>query len=114
MGGQGNSNPRYIKIEVEIKIKAITKEIIRIGIGQTTDQTEGMEDSLGKTMVDADMSKVIEEIISKNGIDRIVEESIGIILIEMIAIIGVGIGPGKDQFQEIMVVTELGEQVIVD
>ena len=49
MEEQGNLNPKYIKTEVEAKIEAITKEIIRIGIGQITDQTVGIEDSSGKT-----------------------------------------------------------------
>ena len=114
MEGQDNSNPRYIKIGVKVKIEAITKEIIRIGTGQAIDQTAGMEDNLGKTEVDVDMSKVTEEIISEATVDRIVEESIGIILIEMIATIEVGIGTGTDHFQEIMAVRELGIQATVD
>ena len=80
MEGQGNSNPRYIKTEVEVKIEVITKEIIRIGIGQTTVQTVEMEDSLGKTEVGTDMSKFVEEIISGYTVDKILEESIGIII----------------------------------
>ena len=59
MEGQDNFNPRYIKAEVEVRIEVITKEIIRIGIGQTIDQTVGIEDSSGKTEVDTDLSKVM-------------------------------------------------------
>ena len=43
MEGQDNFRPRYIKAEAEVRIEAIAKEIIRIGIGQTTDQTVGIE-----------------------------------------------------------------------
>ena len=118
MEGQDNINPRYIKAEVEVRIKAIPREIIRIGIGQTTDQTVGIEDSSGKIDVGTDLSKVMEEIISKitpeDTVDKIAEESIGIIVIEMIATTEVGIGLEQDHFQKIMAVTELGVQAIVD
>ena len=118
MGGQDNSNPRYIKAEVEIRTEAIAKEIIKIGIGQTADQIVEIEDSSGKTEVDIDLSRVIEEvvfeIIPEDTVDKIVEESIGIIVIEMMATTEAGIGLKKDHFQEIMVVTELEVQTIVD
>ena len=111
-------NSRYIKAKIEVRIEAIVKEIIRIGIGQTTDQTVGIEDSSGKIEVDTDLSKVIEEvvfeIIPEDTVDQIVEESIGIIVIEMMATTEAGIGLEKDHFQEIMVVTELEVQTIVD
>ena len=97
---------------------AIIKEIIRIGIGQITDQTVGIEDSSGRTEVDTDLSKVTEEIISEIitevTVDKIAEENIGIMILERIATTEVGIGLEKDHFQEIMVVTELGVQAIVD
>ena len=118
MEEQDNLYPRYIKTKVEVKIGAMAKEIFKIGIGQTTDQTVGIEDSSGKIKVDTDSSKVIEEInfriIPEDTVDRITEESIGIIMIEMIAITEVGIGLEKDHFQEIMVLTELGVQAKVD
>ena len=64
------------------------------------------------------MSKVIEKIISEiipeDTVDKIAEESIGIIATEMITMTKVGIGLEKDHTQEIMVVTELGIQAIVD
>ena len=64
------------------------------------------------------MSKVTEEIISEIipevTVDKIAEESIGIIIIEMIATTKVGIGLEKDHSQRIMVVTKLGVQAIVD
>ena len=63
-------------------------------------------------------SKIIEEIISEiipeDTVDKITEESVGIIIIEMIAITEVGIGQEKYHFWEIMVATELGVQAIVD
>ena len=100
--GQDSLNPRYIKAEVEVRIEAITKEIIRIGIGQTTDQTVGIEDSSGKTEVDTDSSKVIEEVVSEiipqATVDKIVEESIGIIVVEMMATTEAGIGLEKEYF----------------
>ena len=118
MEEQGNLNPKYFKIEVEVKVGAITKEIIRIGIGQTIDQTVGIEDCSCKKEVDIDLSKVIEEIISEiipeDTVDKTAEESMGIIVIEMATMTEVGIGLGKDHSQEIMAVTELGVQAIVD
>ena len=74
MEGQDNLNPRYIKVEVEVRIEAIATEIIKIGIGQTTDKIVGIEDSSGKTEVDADLSKVIEvgsEIIPEDTVGKI-------------------------------------------
>ena len=119
MEGQDNLNPRYIKAEVEVRMEAIVKEIIRIVMGQTTDQTVGIEDSSGKTGVDTDLSKVIEEVVSEiipeDTVDKTVEDSIRIIIItEMMATIEAGIVLEGDHFQGIMVVTELGVQVIVD
>ena len=64
------------------------------------------------------MSRVIEEvvfgIILEDTIDKTVGESIEIIIIEIVVIIETGIGLDRDHFQEIMVVIELGVQVIVD
>ena len=99
-------------------MEAKVKEIIRIGIGQTTDQTVGIEDSSGKTEVDTDLGKVIDEVVSKiipeDTVDKSVEESIGIIITEMMATTETGIVLERDHFQGIIVVTELGVQVIVD
>ena len=87
-------------------------------MGQITDQTVGVEDSSGKTEVDTDFSKVTEEIILEIIleviVDKIAEESIGIIIKEMIATTDGGIGLEKDHFQEIMVVKELEVQAIVE
>ena len=64
------------------------------------------------------MSEVIEgvvsKIISENTVDRIVEESIGVIVIGMMVTTEVGTGLGRDHFQEIMVIIELEVQTIVD
>ena len=64
------------------------------------------------------MSKAIEEIVSETTpegrVDKIAEENIGIIVIEMMAITEAGTGLQKDHFQEIIAVTELGVQTIVD
>ena len=117
MDRQGNLNLRYIKAEVEVRIEAIVKEIIRIGIGQTTDRTVGIKDSSGKTEVDTDLSKVIEEVVSEiipeDTGDKIIEESIGIIVTEMMATTEAGIGLKKNYFLEIMAATELKVQTIV-
>ena len=105
MGGQDNSNPKYIKAEEEVRTKAIAKEIIKISIGQTTDQTIEIEDSSGKIEVDIDLSKIIEgvvfEIIPEDTVHRIVEESIGIIVIEMMATAEAGISLEKDLFRKL-------------
>ena len=64
------------------------------------------------------MSKVIEEVVSKiipeDTIDKIVGKSVGIIILETVAIAEAGIGLERDHFQEIMVVIELEVQAIVD
>ena len=58
------------------------------------------------------MSEAIEGVVSKvipeDTVDRIVVESIGVIIIGMMVITEVGTGLEKDCFQEIMAVTELG------
>ena len=58
----------------------MAKEMIKIDIDQTTDETVGIEDSSGKIEVDTDLSKFIEEIISEiipeDTVDNIAEESI--------------------------------------
>ena len=83
-----------------------------------TDQTVGIEESSGKTEEDTDLGKVIEEVVSKiiseDTVDKILEESIGIMVTEMMATAEAGIGLEIDHFQEIMVVTELEVQTIVD
>ena len=91
----------------------MAREMIKIGIDQTTDQPVGIEDRSGKTEADTDLSNITEEIVSEIipevTVDKIAEESIGIIIIiEMIATTEVGIGLEKDHSQESMVVTELG------
>ena len=89
--------------------------MIKIGVGQTTDQTVEIEDSSGKTEVDIDLSRVIEEVVfqitPEDTVDKIVEDSIGIIVIEMMAATEAGIGLDKNHFQEIIVVAV---QTIVD
>ena len=118
MVGSDNLNPRYIKAEVEVRTEIIFKEIIRIGTCQAIDQIVGIEDSSGKTEVDPDLSKVIERVVSEtvpdDTVDKIAEESIGVIVIEMMAITEMGIGLKKNYFQDIMVVIELEVQTIVD
>ena len=112
MKGQDNLSSRYIKAKVVVRIEARAKEIIRTGIGQATDQTVGIEDSSGKIEIDTDLGKAMEEIVSETTpegiVDKIAEENIGIIVIEMMATTEVGTGLEKDHFQEIMAITELG------
>ena len=60
------------------------------------------------------MEEVVSEIIPEGTVDKIAEESIGIIVIEMMVTTEVGTGLEKDHFQENMVVPELGVQVTVD
>ena len=118
MEGQDNLSPRYIKAKVEVRIEAIAKEIIRTGIGQATDGTIGIEESSGKIEIDTDSGKAIEEIVSETTpegiVDKIAEENIGIIVIEMMAKTEVGTGLEKDHFQGIMTIAELGVQAIVN
>ena len=93
------------------------KEIIRIDIGQIIGKIVEIEDNLGKTEVETDLSKVIGEIIGKIQEimeDKTVEDSIGITLIQMTIMIEVGIGLKKGHFSGTMTVIELGVQTIVD
>ena len=64
------------------------------------------------------MSRVIEEvvfgIILENTVDKTAGESIGTIIIEIVAIIETMIGLERDHFQEIMAVIELEVQAIID
>ena len=57
-----NSNPKSIRIEVEVK-KITIRETIKAGTDQTTNQTAETEDNTDKTEVDLDINKVIEEVI---------------------------------------------------
>ena len=118
MEGSDNLNPRYIKAEAEVRREVIVREIIRIGTGQIIDQTVGIEDNSDKIKTDPGLSKVIEgvvsEIIPEDTVDKVAEGSIGIIVIEMMAITEAGVGLEKDHFQDIMVVIELEVQAIVD
>ena len=85
------------------------KEIIRIDIGQIIGKIVEIEDNLSKTEVEIDLSKAIGETIGKIQEimeDKIVEEGIGIRLIEMTVMIEVGIGLEKG-FPGAMMVIEL-------
>ena len=53
-----------MKTEVEHKMEATTREIIRIDIGQIIDQIVEIEDNSGKAEADTDLSNVTGEIIS--------------------------------------------------
>ena len=82
-----NLNPKYIKAEVEVKTEAIVS-------GQTTDQIVGMIE------IDPDSNEVMEGAVSKiipeDTVDRIAEEIMGIIVIEMMVTVEVGTGLEKD------------------
>ena len=54
------------------------------------------------------------ETIPEDTVDKIAEESIAILFIEMITMAEVGTGLEKGHFQESIVVTELGVQATVD
>ena len=102
---------------MEVNIEDIIKEIIRIDVGQIISWIAEIEDNLGKTEVETDLSKAIGETIGKIQEimeDKTVEESIGITLIEMTIMIEVGIGLEKGHFPGTMAVIELGVQSIVD
>ena len=94
------------------------RKIIRIGTDQTIGQTVEIEDSSGKTEVDTELSRVIGEIILGKiqdiMEDKAVEESIEVIIIEVVVMIEVGIGLEKGHFLETMTVIELGVKAIVD
>ena len=58
-----NSNPKSIRVEVEVKTEITIRETIKIGTGQITDQTAETEDNTDKTEVGLDMNEFIEEVI---------------------------------------------------
>ena len=103
MVGSDSLNPRYIKAEVEVRTEVIVKEIISIGTGQTIDQMVGIEDSSDKTEIDPDLGESIDRVVSRiipeDTVYRIAEESIGIIVTEMVVTTEVGTGLEKDCFQ---------------
>ena len=84
-----------------------SREVIRIGTGQTIDWIVGIEDNLDKTEIDPDLNKVTEgvvsEIIPEDTVNRIAEESMEIIVIGMMVTKEVGTGLEKDHFQKIVV-----------
>ena len=117
MERQDHSHPKYSKTEVEVKIEDTIREIIRIGIDQTIGQVVEIEDNSDKAEVDTDLSKVIGEIIGKMQEimeDKTVEESMKVIIIEVVVMIEVGICLVKGCFPETMTIIELGVQAIVD
>ena len=95
MEGQDNLNPKYIKVEVEVKIDVTVKEIIRIGIGQIIDGIVETEDNSGKIEVDTDLSKIIGEIISEKTkkimADKMAEENTETTIIGMMVMTEAGI-----------------------
>ena len=58
-----NSNPKSIRLEVEVKTDITIRETIKIGTGQITDQTAETQDNTDKTEVDLDTNKIIEKMI---------------------------------------------------
>ena len=56
-----NSNPKSIRVEVEVKTEITIRETIKTG----TDQTAETEDNTDKTEVGLDTNKMIEEVISE-------------------------------------------------
>ena len=108
MERQDNVNPKYIKVEVEVKIEVTVKEIIRIGIGQIIDEIVETEDNSGKTEAVTDLSKIIGEIISEKiqeiMADKIAQENTDTKIIGIMVMIEAGIGLEKGHFPEVMTV----------
>ena len=81
-----------------------------MGIGQIIDQVAEIEDNSDKAEVETDLSKVTGEIIGKIQEimeDKTAEESIKVIIIEVVAMIEVGIGLEKGHFSETMTTIEI-------
>ena len=97
---------------VEATIEDTIREIIRIGIDQTIDQTLEIEYNSGKTEAEIDLRKVIGEIIlgkiQEIMEDKAAEESMEVIIIEVVVMVEVGIGLERGLFSETMTVIELG------
>ena len=85
---------------------------------QIIDRIVETEDNSGKTEVDTYLSKIIGEIISGKiqeiMADKIAEENRETTITGMIVMIKAGINLEKGNFPEVMTVTELGVQAIVD
>ena len=112
-----SSNPKSIKVEVEVRTEITTRGTIRTDTDQITAQTVETEDSTDKTEVGPDTNKIIgEEILEETRgamVDKTVEEGIETI-IEMTVMTEAGTGPEKGQFVEIMAIIELEAQATVD
>ena len=112
-----NSNPKSIRVEVEVKTEIRIRETIKTGTDKMTDLTAETEDNTDKTEVVFDTNKIIEEIILEEMleimVDKIVEENIET-AIEMRVMIEAGTDLEKGCFPEIMTIIELEVQAIVD
>ena len=112
-----NSNPKSIKVEVEVKTEITIRETIKIGTDHITDQRAETEGNTDKTEVGLDRNKIIEEVILEETsgamVDKTVEENIDT-AIEMTVMTEAGTGLEKGHFPEIMAITELEVQAIVD
>ena len=58
-----NSNPKSIKVEVEVRTEITIRETIKIGRDQIINQTTEAEDNTDKTEVGLDMIKIIGGVI---------------------------------------------------
>ena len=58
-----NSNPKSIKVEVEVKSEITIREIIRTDTDQITDQVVVTENNTNKTEVGLDTNKILGEVI---------------------------------------------------
>ena len=108
-----NSNPKSIRVEVEVTTGITIRETIKI----SRDQIAETEDNTDKTEVGLDMNTIIEEVILEEMqgamVNKTVEENIET-AIEMTVMTEAGRGLEKGHFPEMMVITELEVQAIVD
>ena len=111
-----SSNPKYIRVEAEVRTEITTRGTIKTGTDQITGQVVETEDNTDKTEVGLETNKIIEEVILEEmqGAmeDKTVEESTEI-TIEMTVMTEVGTGLEKGHFPEIMTIIELEAQTMV-
>ena len=113
-----NLNHKFITIEAEHKIEVTVTDAVMISksIRTNIDQIVETEDSIDRTEVGLDMNKIIEEVTSEVilGIltDRIVEESIEVI-IGMKVMTEAGTGLEKGHFPETLAAIEIAVQATV-
>ena len=112
-----NSNHKYIRVEVEVRTGITIRGTIKIDTDQITSQTAEKGDSIDKTEVGPDISKIIGEVILEETsgimVGKTVEENIEV-AIEITVMTEAGTGLKKGHFPEIVAIIEIEVQATVE